>query len=160
MAQDWARHFYHSARWEHARELYLDSLLDTSGNVVIISELNGRTTFVRASDGSEVPESMVVPAGMCERCFRRGTLTPATLVHHRRHLTPENISDVDVSLGFGNLQRLCADCHAFVHSTKDEPRVTFNPDGSIAPPVNDFMDQVMRLTETQDERRNIHRSHR
>jgi 5-methylcytosine-specific restriction endonuclease McrA len=48
--------------------------------------------------------------GMCELCYR-----PGEIVHHKIPLTPENISDLEITLGFKNLQLLCRECHLRVH---------------------------------------------
>ena len=45
----------------------------------------------------------------------KGIITPAEVVHHKIPLTPENISNLEISLGWNNLQALCRDCHAEVH---------------------------------------------
>lgn len=52
---------------------------------------------------------------LCERCMSFGFYKPGEVVHHKRHLTPENINDPDVTLNFKNLMLLCRDCHAIVH---------------------------------------------
>jgi 5-methylcytosine-specific restriction endonuclease McrA len=79
------------------------------------------------------------------------------MVHHIRHLTPENIGDPKVSLAYDNLMRLCRDCHAFMHSDHSGRRCEFNEDGTIKPVETSLMEQVMMLTQTEDERRNFHR---
>ena len=53
--------------------------------------------------------------GLCERCLRRGLYNPGEIVHHTTELTPENISDVRISLGWDNLELVCRDCHAELH---------------------------------------------
>jgi len=53
--------------------------------------------------------------GLCERCKAKGKLKPAEIVHHKIHLTPENISDPSIALNWSNLEALCRDCHADVH---------------------------------------------
>ena len=53
--------------------------------------------------------------GLCERCLAKGIITPAEVVHHKIPLTPENICNLEISLGWNNLQALCRDCHAEVH---------------------------------------------
>lgn len=55
---------------------------------------------------------------LCERCKAKGILTPGVIVHHKVHITPENITDPTVTLDFGNLELLCRDHHAQVHSSK------------------------------------------
>jgi len=163
MAQEWARQFYHSPAWLKNRSGYLRSTLDTSGNVLVSVTEDGRAFYARRDDPSRtpVPDSMIVPPGMCERCFQMGEYVPATLVHHKVHLTPDNIDDPHVTLSYDNFQRLCQDCHAAVHAGQSAPRVTFDERGNVIPreadPERAFREQVMRLTETVDERRNVHR---
>ena len=53
--------------------------------------------------------------GLCERCLARGLYVPGVIVHHRTHLTPENIGNAEISLGFDNLEYLCRDCHGDQH---------------------------------------------
>lgn len=159
MSQDFATAFYHSPQWLKNRRNYLNATLDTSGNVLEVTYRDGKAVHYVRGDKSmtPVPENLVVPPGVCERCFSMGRLTPAVPVHHKVHLTPDNIGDPKVTLSYDNLQRLCPDCHAQVHSGQVPSRVTFNEDGTMAPVEEDFMAQVVRLTETVDERRNIHR---
>lgn len=47
---------------------------------------------------------------ICERC---GGL--ASLVHHKKYLSPGNMSDVENALGWDNLEALCLDCHNEEH---------------------------------------------
>ena len=72
-----------------------------------------------------------VPPGMCERCYSNGVLRPAKVVHHVIHLNPKNINDPSVTLGFDNFQRLCQDCHAYVHTGYEPPRYSFDENGDI-----------------------------
>lgn len=60
--------------------------------------------------------------GLCERCLAKGMITPAEIVHHIVPLTPENISDLNVSLSWRNLQALCRQCHADVHEDMYQAR--------------------------------------
>lgn len=53
--------------------------------------------------------------GLCERCLTRGIYKPGEIVHHKVHLTPENIDDTSVTLNPDNLELLCRDCHALAH---------------------------------------------
>ena len=53
--------------------------------------------------------------GLCERCLQRGIIASADVVHHIVPLTAENISDINLSLNWDNLQALCRKCHADVH---------------------------------------------
>jgi len=54
-------------------------------------------------------------AWLCERCLSRGLYKPGEIVHHKRHLTPDNIGDPSVTLSWDNLQLVCRDCHAELH---------------------------------------------
>lgn len=56
--------------------------------------------------------------GLCERCLSKGMYRPGEIVHHRTPLTPDNIGDPGVTLNWGNLELVCRDCHAELHSRK------------------------------------------
>ena len=66
---------------------------------------------------------------LCERCLARGIYRTGEIVHHKTHLTPENITDPAIALSWDNLELLCRDCHALVH--KPEKRYKFNDLGRI-----------------------------
>ena len=53
--------------------------------------------------------------GLCERCLKKGLYNAAVIVHHRVHLTPENIRDPKIRTGFDNLEALCWSCHEKEH---------------------------------------------
>ena len=53
--------------------------------------------------------------GLCEKCLAKGLVVPATMVHHKIHISPDNINDPSVTLSFDNLEALCNDCHAAEH---------------------------------------------
>ena len=55
--------------------------------------------------------------GLCEDCLERGLYKAGEIVHHKRALTPENISDPLVTLAWDNLKLLCRDCHAKEHGS-------------------------------------------
>ena len=109
MARDFSRAFYRSKAWRHAREAYFRAP-------------------VRSMDGR------ICPPGMCERCFERGAIVPAEIVHHIEHLTPQNVNDPSVATSPSNLMRVCRDCHAVLHSFDDyTPRVGFDENGRVVP---------------------------
>lgn len=56
--------------------------------------------------------------GLCERCLKKGLIVPGVIVHHREHLTPQNISNPNIALGFNNLELLCRECHDQEHETE------------------------------------------
>lgn len=58
--------------------------------------------------------------GLCERCLAKGIYKAGTVVHHKTHLTPDNIGDESITLCFDNLQLLCAECHAAAHTKKNK----------------------------------------
>ena len=54
--------------------------------------------------------------GLCERCLERGIYSPAEIVHHRIHLTPDNVHDESIALDWSNLEAVCYKCHAEIHA--------------------------------------------
>lgn len=68
-------------------------------------------------------------AGLCEDCLTRGIYTPGKVVHHKVHLTPENITDPAIALSWDNLRLVCQDCHAAEHAA--EKRYTFDELGNV-----------------------------
>lgn len=68
--------------------------------------------------------------GLCERCLKKGLIVPGVIVHHRQHLTAENISNPEISLSFDNLELLCRDCHAEEHE-HNQKRFFFTEDGTM-----------------------------
>lgn len=87
--------------------------------------LRTRDAYIRSVDG------------LCERCLRAGRLKPGEIVHHKVHLTPENVHDPAVTLDFGNLEYVCRDCHAAEHpeiyGADERPacRVGFDENGDL-----------------------------
>lgn len=53
---------------------------------------------------------------LCQRC-KDGTL--GYIVHHKIHLTPENINDHKISLAYENLEYLCLRCHNKEHNESE-----------------------------------------
>lgn len=131
MAREFAKHFYSSPQWLKNRKGYLNLLVDTNGRRICERD-DGTYCYVdEYGYYVPVPSDRIVPPGMCERCFARGELKPAKVVHHIIHLSPENIDDPHVTLSYDNFQRLCQDCHAAVHSSTPESRVTFDANGNV-----------------------------
>lgn len=107
MAQRFNAKIYDSSRWKKVRKLAMERTVRT---------LDGR----------------LCPPFMCERCFERGKLVPAELVHHIKHLTPQNVNDPMICYGLDNLMRVCRDCHAEIHYPSDyTPRVSFDSEGNV-----------------------------
>lgn len=65
---------------------------------------------------------------VCERC---GGL--AYIVHHKKHITPFNINDPNITLSWDNLQALCLNCHNAVHSNGGAciDGVSFDSEGNL-----------------------------
>ena len=68
--------------------------------------------------------------GLCERCRAKGLIVPAEIVHHKIHLTPDNITDPNISLAWSNLEALCRQCHGDAHRTLHK-RYTINNNGEV-----------------------------
>ena len=58
--------------------------------------------------------------GLCEVCASKGIVKPGEIVHHKEHISPDNIQDPKILLCFDNLQLVCRDCHAQLHETKQK----------------------------------------
>lgn len=70
--------------------------------------------------------------GICELCG-----APGDEVHHIIPLTPNNITNQDITLSKSNLILLCKSCHQKQHKQqKQERRYTFDKDGNVIPPLN------------------------
>lgn len=53
--------------------------------------------------------------GLCEKCLAKGLYRPAEIVHHKIHITPDNIHDPNITLSHSNLEALCRLCHGEAH---------------------------------------------
>lgn len=56
--------------------------------------------------------------GLCEICLAKGIYKPGEIVHHKIHITPENINRPEIVLSWDNLQLVCRDCHSIIHDRK------------------------------------------
>ena len=56
--------------------------------------------------------------GLCEVCYANGIIKAGEIVHHKVHISPENIHDTSITLSWDNLQLVCRDCHAKVHEQR------------------------------------------
>ena len=57
---------------------------------------------------------------VCTRFLSLERMAPHScgeIVHHKEHLTPENINTPEIALGENNLELLCRDCHALAHAS-------------------------------------------
>ena len=53
--------------------------------------------------------------GLCERCYKRGQVVPAQIVHHKKHLDANTVNDPELALNMENLEALCWSCHEQEH---------------------------------------------
>ena len=65
---------------------------------------------------------------VCERCG-----APATIVHHKTYITPENVTDPSVTLTPENFEALCQECHNREHfgTGCTAPGLTFGSNGEL-----------------------------
>ena len=82
------------------------------------------TTAWRKARGAVLAEH----GGLCELCLAKGLIEPAVHVHHKVHLTADNVDDPRIALDSSNLMALCEECHAEQHRTK---RWRVDPDGHV-----------------------------
>ena len=66
--------------------------------------------------------------GLCERCLAKGIIKPGRDVHHKRRLTPQNITDPNIALSWDNLELLCRECHEEEHNREKNERRRFTVD--------------------------------
>lgn len=71
---------------------------------------------------------------LCENCLAAGIITPGAIVHHKKHITPTNINDPNITLNEDNLIMLCRQCHEAIHNNQ---RFVVKDNGAIAPLVCD-----------------------
>ena len=75
--------------------------------------------------------------GVCERCEAQGRYGVAgVIVHHKIHLTADNINDPMIALDFNNLELLCRECHKDEHAgeygaKRNERRYIVDENGNV-----------------------------
>lgn len=65
--------------------------------------------------------------GLCEYCLARGIYNACEAVHHKIHVTPQNMYNPQITLNEDNLVALCRECHGNEHR-KDNPRYIIDKD--------------------------------
>lgn len=94
--------------------------------------------FYRSKRWQKCREAYAASVGfVCEVCASHGIIRPGEIVHHKKHLNPDNVSDPSISLGFDNLQLLCRTCHAAAHEEiygKNEKRFSII-EGKVVPKI-------------------------
>lgn len=72
--------------------------------------------FYKSAAWKRCRASYLVSVGsLCERCLAKGLIVPATQVHHKIKLTPDNLNDPAITLNHDNMEALCMDCHQAEH---------------------------------------------
>lgn len=78
-----------------------------------------------------IAKRRAIDGGLCETCRER----PGYIVHHKIELTPENINDVNITLGINNLKYDCHICHQKEGAKDGEAerliRYEFDKDGDL-----------------------------
>ena len=69
--------------------------------------------------------------GLCERCKAKGIINAGEIVHHKIHITPDNINDPCITLDWNNLMLVCRDCHGELHA--QGKRYSVDALGRVAP---------------------------
>ncbi|MGN1111800.1 MAG: HNH endonuclease [Acutalibacteraceae bacterium] len=66
--------------------------------------------------------------GLCVRCGN-----PGEIVHHKIHLTPQNIDNPNITLAADNLETLCRECHAIEHQGQPitDSDLMFDSEGNL-----------------------------
>lgn len=68
---------------------------------------------------------------MCELCKESGAYEKAEIVHHKIHITPNNINDPQITLNHLNLQALCRHHHMLVHGARENRRYVVDENGHV-----------------------------
>jgi len=81
---------------------------------------------------------MKYKGGLCERCLANGIISAGVIVHHKKYITPENISNPMITTDFNNLELLCIDCHNNEHhhgkkSKRFQKRFLVDENGGVSP---------------------------
>lgn len=65
---------------------------------------------------------------VCERCGKM-----AEIAHHKEYITPQNITDVNITLNWDNLEALCRTCHQHEHFSGEATAegLGFDADGNL-----------------------------
>ncbi|MFR8621659.1 HNH endonuclease [[Ruminococcus] torques] len=93
-----------------------------------------------------IAKRRAIDGGLCETCRER----PGYIVHHKIELTPENINDVNITLGINNLKYDCHICHQKEGAKDGEAerliRYEFDKDGDLRELPHKFIIFKNRLT--------------
>ena len=88
-------------------------------------------SFYKTPEWKSARAAYLSAAGyLCERCLKRGLISPATVVHHRIYMNDETIKDPALRTGWKNLEALCWSCHELEHKGKQR-RYDVDADGHV-----------------------------
>jgi 5-methylcytosine-specific restriction enzyme A len=73
-----------------------------------------------------IADRIATDGGLCQVCKR----SLGYIVHHKVPITPQTISDTDVTLNHSNLMFVCIDCHNKLHG---DMRCILTADGEVIP---------------------------
>ncbi len=80
-----------------------------------------------------IQNRMLEDGGLCQECKEQ----LGYIVHHKEHLTPENINNPNVTLNESNLEWVCKECHDKLHNVfqREKRKYYFDKEGNfIVPP--------------------------
>lgn len=65
---------------------------------------------------------------ICERCGGA-----ASICHHKKHITPENINNPEITLNWDNLEAICHVCHQgeLRNGSATAPGISFDANGRV-----------------------------
>lgn len=70
---------------------------------------------------------------VCERCQNRNGI--GNIAHHKEYITPDNITDEEVTMNWDNLECLCQTCHNKEHHREEAEVIrdglTFDSSGQL-----------------------------
>lgn len=74
--------------------------------------------------------------GLCEVCLSKGLIKQGEIVHHKIEMDSEKIRNERLAYGFDNLQLVCRECHAKLHSsdnktTRSKRRYKIDSNGKV-----------------------------
>jgi 5-methylcytosine-specific restriction endonuclease McrA len=86
--------------------------------------------FYRTKKWSKIRQSILIRDNfLCQVCKRKGKYQSGNIVHHKEHLTSNNIKNYSIAYGDKNLETVCQDCHNVIHN-----EFTNGLDEFLAPP--------------------------
>ena len=89
-------------------------------------------SFYNSKEWLSVRESYLKSVNyLCEECMKEGRVVPAAHVHHKIHLTKNNVNNPEISLSFKNLEAVCIDCHNRLHSGANPRRYIVDANGNV-----------------------------